>query len=120
MPETLQPDAGAEPSPPDEPCSLAAIAELAGDEGDAAGAGASLDAFAEPAWQNPWEDDAQHAMCSHPRVPEMGSAASWSRHPAQEPGAAVRQPRLVGGQTLQAPARGPDAAKPKSASGLGR
>ena len=40
------------------------------------------------------------------------SVSLQGRASVQEPGAAVRYPRLVGGQTIQAPTRGPDAAKP--------
>ena len=57
------------------------------------------------------EEDAGRAMCSPVPAPEMRSAVSWSRSSAQEPGAAVRIPRLAGGQTSRASARDPDAAK---------
>ena len=41
------------------------------------------------------------------------SVSLQGRASVQEPGAAVRNPRLVGGQTIQAPARGLDAVKPR-------
>ena len=66
------------------------------------------------------EDDGCGGMCSRMHAPEMRSAVSWSRSSAQEPGAAVRIPRLAGGQTSRASARDPDAAKSRTTSLFGR
>ena len=66
------------------------------------------------------EHDGRGGMWLCARASEMRRRRSWNRLSAQEPGAAVRIPRLVGGQTIQAPVRGPDVAKPKSAYGQGR
>ena len=59
-------------------------------------------------------DDSRLQLCCDALAPEMGSAAilgAASQHRSR--GAAVRNPRLVGGQTIQAPTRGPDVVKPR-------
>ena len=58
------------------------------------------------------EHDGRREMWLSARASEMRRRRSWNRPSAQEPGAAVRIPRLAGGQTIQAPMRGPDVAMP--------